>query len=207
VKPYYVYILLCHSSKGYSLYTGIALDVLKRVDAHASGKGAKYTKANLPVKILYVEKCESKSAALKREATIKKLSRNKKTELINSNFLPEEYKTDIIYDTVNDCQRMFCPYCFNKLKMCEYSPILSFQYECKYCVLSEFESKYMIEIDSTTMLTNSENFSFKDYYLSFNEDYNYVAMIINCVHHPIEVSFKSKPYVYDVNNIIKILNF
>jgi putative endonuclease len=92
VKPYYVYILLCYSVKGYSFYTGIALDVLKRVDAHVSGKGAKYTRANKPVKILYVEMCEDKSSALKRELAIKKLSKDKKTELINGNFLPEEFK-------------------------------------------------------------------------------------------------------------------
>jgi predicted GIY-YIG superfamily endonuclease len=65
-----------------SLYTGIAKDLLKRVDVHNSGKGAKYTRARLPVEIVYSCAPYTKSAALKLERKIKKLSRNQKIKLI-----------------------------------------------------------------------------------------------------------------------------
>lgn len=76
----YVYILQCADK---SLYTGWTTDIRKRLAAHNSGKGAKYTKSRLPVKLVYFECFDSKSDALKREAAIKKLPRNKKTFLID----------------------------------------------------------------------------------------------------------------------------
>ncbi len=75
----YVYILLCSDN---TLYTGWTNNLEKRIKIHSLGKGAKYTKSRLPVKLLYHEIYESKSAALKREAEIKKMSRAKKLELI-----------------------------------------------------------------------------------------------------------------------------
>ena len=62
-KRWCVYILRC---KGGSLYTGISNDVKKRVKAHNSGKGAKYTKMNGPVKLIYKREIGSMSAAMKR---------------------------------------------------------------------------------------------------------------------------------------------
>lgn len=79
---YFVYILLCADG---SFYTGTSNDVKKRVKTHNSGKGAKYTKTRRPVKLLYTEKVADKSAALKREAAIKKLTRPKKEELLLAN--------------------------------------------------------------------------------------------------------------------------
>ena len=67
-----------------SLYTGWTTDVEERVKTHNSGQGAKYTRSRLPVKLVYFEEVEDRSAALKREAAIKKLTRDKKTELIKT---------------------------------------------------------------------------------------------------------------------------
>ena len=78
---YFVYIVQC---KDDTLYTGIAKDLQKRVDEHnSSQKGAKYTKARRPVRLVYSEISEDRSSASKREYTIKKLSRLQKLELIN----------------------------------------------------------------------------------------------------------------------------
>jgi putative endonuclease len=78
--PYCVYILRCSDD---TLYTGIALDVNKRLLEHnSSPKGAKYTHARRPVMLVYSENHEDKSSALKREIAIKKMSRLKKNILI-----------------------------------------------------------------------------------------------------------------------------
>jgi len=75
-----VYIVEC---RGGSLYTGYAVDVEKRVREHNEGdRGARYTKSRRPVKLVYSEKLESKSKAMKREAQIKKLSRGEKIRLV-----------------------------------------------------------------------------------------------------------------------------
>jgi len=75
-----VYVLECADG---SFYTGIAKELEKRLDEHNnSPKGAKYTKARRPVKVVYVEKHRSKSSALKRELAIKKMSRIQKERLI-----------------------------------------------------------------------------------------------------------------------------
>ena len=62
---------------------GIAKDVMVRFKEHASGRGAKYTRANPPEKIVYIEKHKDHSAAAKREAQIKKWSRAEKETLIS----------------------------------------------------------------------------------------------------------------------------
>ena len=77
----YVYIL---KGKDDSLYTGWTNNLEKRVQAHQSGKGAKYTRAKLPVELVYFEEFEDKIDAMKREYEIKKLPRIKKLELINT---------------------------------------------------------------------------------------------------------------------------
>ncbi len=66
-----------------SLYTGITNNLQKRIIAHNSGKGAKYTKARLPVKLIYKESYKTKSDSLRREIEIKKLKRSEKLNLIN----------------------------------------------------------------------------------------------------------------------------
>ena len=78
---WYLYILRC---KDNTLYTGITTDVEKRLEAHRSGKGAKYTRGRAPLELVYRENCGSHSDALKREAEVKKLSRQEKELLVNS---------------------------------------------------------------------------------------------------------------------------
>ncbi|MEG1073253.1 MAG: GIY-YIG nuclease family protein [Oscillospiraceae bacterium] len=81
---YWVYILQC---KDNTLYTGSTDDVDRRAAAHNSGKGAKYTRGRTPVAVVYREECPDKSAALKREAALKKLTRTQKEELLRQNAL------------------------------------------------------------------------------------------------------------------------
>lgn len=76
---YYVYMLLTERN---TLYCGWTDDVEKRFQAHLEGKGAKYTRANKPVKIVYTAEFDSKSAAQKEECRIKSLTRAKKLALI-----------------------------------------------------------------------------------------------------------------------------
>ena len=78
---YYVYMLRC---KDNSLYTGITNDLEKRLEAHNSGKGAKYTRSHRPVTLAYSEESPDRSSALRREAEIKKLTRQQKEELIKT---------------------------------------------------------------------------------------------------------------------------
>lgn len=75
---WYVYLLECSDG---SLYCGITNDINRRVDTHNKGKGAKYTKNRLPVKIFYTESVSNKSEAAKREYQIKKMSRENKLKL------------------------------------------------------------------------------------------------------------------------------
>jgi putative endonuclease len=77
---WFVYILLCADG---SLYTGSTNNLEKRFTDHQKGKGSKYTRSHKPIKIVYSEKLESKSAALKREIEIKKMSKTKKAALCN----------------------------------------------------------------------------------------------------------------------------
>lgn len=77
-KVWFVYLLRCGDG---SLYCGITDDVSRRLEAHAAGKGAKYTRGRGPLELVYTEACESHSDALKREAAIKKLKRHEKLRL------------------------------------------------------------------------------------------------------------------------------
>ncbi len=74
-------VYLLHCSDG-TLYTGIATDVAVRLKTHNEGKGAKYTRARLPVTLLYQENHLTHGDALRRERAIKRLSRAKKLALI-----------------------------------------------------------------------------------------------------------------------------
>ncbi len=80
-KIWHLYILKCGDG---TLYTGIALDVEKRFAAHASGKGAKYTRGRGPLTLLYQEVCGDHTAALRRELEVKALTRQEKENLIAS---------------------------------------------------------------------------------------------------------------------------
>ncbi|SHJ71566.1 putative endonuclease [Clostridium amylolyticum] len=82
----YVYILECGDN---TLYTGWTNNLNKRIQTHAEGKGAKYTRGRLPVKLVYFEKFEDKVSAQKREYAIKKLSKENKLKLLNKEKAPE----------------------------------------------------------------------------------------------------------------------
>jgi predicted GIY-YIG superfamily endonuclease len=77
--PWLVYVLRCRDG---SLYTGITNDLARRLKAHAAGRGSRYTRSRLPVTLAYAETKPSKSAALKREAAIKRLRRAQKERLV-----------------------------------------------------------------------------------------------------------------------------
>lgn len=79
---WFVYILCCHDN---SLYTGITTDIERRVIEHnETNKGARYTRARRPVKLVYSEPAANRSAASKREAQLKSLPLQKKRALIES---------------------------------------------------------------------------------------------------------------------------
>ena len=61
----YMYVVECRDG---SYYTGYTTDVKKRVAVHNSGKGAKYTRARLPVKLIYAQGFDSKEEAMSAEA-------------------------------------------------------------------------------------------------------------------------------------------
>ena len=67
-----------------TLYAGWTTDPVKREKTHNSGKGAKYTRSRLPVKMVYIEPFETPTEAMKREAALKKLSRAEKLKLIEN---------------------------------------------------------------------------------------------------------------------------
>lgn len=76
---YYLYLLRCHDN---TLYCGITNNIPKRLSIHNAGKGAKYTRSRLPVQVVYTELASSKSAALQREAMVKKMTKVQKEDLI-----------------------------------------------------------------------------------------------------------------------------
>ncbi len=85
----YVYILRCGDG---SLYTGWTNDIHRRLLAHQSGHGARYTASHLPVELVYLEVCGSKQEAMHREWTIKQLPRAKKLSLIEGQTSPYSYR-------------------------------------------------------------------------------------------------------------------
>ncbi len=76
---FYIYILKCSDG---TFYTGYTHSLDHRVIQHNEGKGAKYTRGRLPVTLVYFEKYETKSEAMKREYQIKQLSREEKMKLV-----------------------------------------------------------------------------------------------------------------------------
>lgn len=78
-KQWKVYILRCGDG---SLYTGVSTDVDARLEAHRSGRGAKYTRSRLPLELVYTEECPDKVTAFQREWQIKHLTREEKLKMI-----------------------------------------------------------------------------------------------------------------------------
>ena len=76
----FVYILRCGDG---SLYTGITKDVARRLAQHRAGRASRYTRARLPVDLVWSREVESWSAALREELRIKSLPRNRKEALLD----------------------------------------------------------------------------------------------------------------------------
>lgn len=79
VDAHYMYVLECADG---SLYTGYAVDVQARLAVHNAGKGAKYTRARLPVTLLAYAQFETKHDAMHAEYVFKQLTRNEKDALL-----------------------------------------------------------------------------------------------------------------------------
>ncbi len=80
-EQWFVYIARCSDN---SLYTGIAMDVDRRIDEHNNDDkaGAKYTRARRPIRLVYQEEVASRSEAASREAVLKKLTKREKEALV-----------------------------------------------------------------------------------------------------------------------------
>lgn len=78
---YYFYLLRCSDN---SLYAGICRDLEQRVANHQNGTGAKYTRSRLPVALVFQEQHSSKGDALRREAEVKKWTKQRKERLVSN---------------------------------------------------------------------------------------------------------------------------
>ena len=78
-KPHYVYLLRCGDG---TYYCGYTVDITARIAAHATGRGARYTRGRGPLELVYSEVYRDRSEALRREAEIKRLGRREKMALI-----------------------------------------------------------------------------------------------------------------------------
>ncbi|GAB4454647.1 MAG: GIY-YIG nuclease family protein [Anaerolineales bacterium] len=79
MTPCFCYIVECADG---TFYTGWTIDPEKRVKAHNTGRGAKYTRTRRPVRLVYVEEQPDRKAAMKRESQIKRLGRDGKRKLL-----------------------------------------------------------------------------------------------------------------------------
>jgi len=78
---WFVYIILCTDN---TLYTGITIDVSRRLNQHATGRGEKYFRSRQPKELVYIETGHNRSSATKREINLKRMSREKKSRVITS---------------------------------------------------------------------------------------------------------------------------
>ncbi len=78
IPQYYAYMLRCSDG---TIYSGYTTDPCRRTAAHNRGKGAKYTRSRLPVALVYQERFDTKTEALRREAALKKMSHAEKAAL------------------------------------------------------------------------------------------------------------------------------
>lgn len=81
ITGHFAYMLVCADG---TIYSGYSTDPSRRAAMHNSGRGAKYTRSRLPVKLVFTESFPTKGDALKREAALKKLSHAEKLALISS---------------------------------------------------------------------------------------------------------------------------
>ena len=78
--PHYFYLARCNDD---SLYAGTCMDPADRERKHNDGTGAKYTRSRQPVKIVYIEEFATRSEARKREAEVKRMSKQQKEQLLH----------------------------------------------------------------------------------------------------------------------------
>src|SRR5690348_6991203 len=83
--PWTVYVVRCADG---TLYTGVATDLPRRVAQHNAGRGARYTRTRGPVTVVHQEPAQDRSAALRREAAIKRLPRPLKDRFVRGEPLP-----------------------------------------------------------------------------------------------------------------------
>lgn len=76
---WYLYMVRCRDGK---LYTGIAIDIERRIAEHQAGKGAKYLRGRAPLRLVFKSKIGSRSLALKVEQLIKKLPKREKEMIV-----------------------------------------------------------------------------------------------------------------------------
>ena len=95
----YMYVVECCDG---TYYTGYTTDVKKRIAVHNSGKGAKYTRARLPVKLIYVQGFDSKEEAMSAEALFKR-----KTRMQKENYFKENQNRNLVdsFDSSYFCQK------------------------------------------------------------------------------------------------------
>ncbi len=79
-SSWYVYVLQCSDG---TFYTGVAKDVIARLAAHNSGKGARYTRSRIPCLLRFFERHTSRASAQAEEARIKKMTREEKLAFIS----------------------------------------------------------------------------------------------------------------------------
>lgn len=85
-----MYIIRCRDN---SLYTGVALDVFKRFEEHAKGKGARYTKAKGVSELVYTVSLPSKELAYGVEYRIKRLTKQYKERMVQQQWTADELLT------------------------------------------------------------------------------------------------------------------
>ena len=107
-----VYMLRCGDG---TLYTGCTNDLPHRLEVHRSGRGAKYTRSRPPVVLAYQEEAADRSAALRREAAIKRLTRRQKLELI------EERKCAHMQEMRRKDRQMPEEFAWSVVDKCEYA--------------------------------------------------------------------------------------
>jgi uncharacterized protein (TIGR02453 family) len=86
---WHVYVARCGDG---TLYTGITTDPVRRAAAHNAGRGASYTRARRPVRLVHLETAADRPAALRRELAIKRLPRRLKEQLVNGTTLSAEFR-------------------------------------------------------------------------------------------------------------------
>ena len=77
----FIYLLRCADG---TLYTGWTYDLSKRVHAHQTGRGARYTRTRRPIRLIYSEQLPSRREAMRREIVLKRWSRTRKLALVKT---------------------------------------------------------------------------------------------------------------------------